>query len=357
VLTISAARPGSKLATMLADTGIQVVPIEGDEGPSDRYVLSKRLAIERRTGSSLLRGIMDKSLFVNAIYLREHFKIPVLVIEGQVDYTYTSFDPQAVTGAWSAMILEYGLSVVSTPNTEETARLIAMMARHEQAGIPGISLVPKRKAVGLADLQCRVVEMLPGCGKVMARDLLQHFGTVKRIAGASEEELHQVPGIGARKASEMLKVLSAEYEAVDAEKHLEDAIQASPKLLFEHSVSLLARQHCVYVDRGERHTVDMVFLEPTANELILVELKRDKLKRDHVLQIRRYLDNAHKSRLLRAYLDKGATLHGVLASLEASDLEPRDPDVSVHVVDREAAIKVLKRLRRRRLRPSRAHIG
>jgi len=124
VLTISATRPKGKPAAMLSEMGIAIVPIEEDEGNVDRYVLSKRLAIERRTGNSFLRGIMDKTLFTSAIYLREHFDIPILMVEGEVHYEYTLFDPQAIRGALSSMILLYGLHVLSTPNIEETANLI-----------------------------------------------------------------------------------------------------------------------------------------------------------------------------------------------------------------------------------------
>ena len=80
-LTISATQPKGKVAKALAALGIHVVPIEEDEGNVDRYVLSKRVALERRTGGGFLKGIMEKTLFTSAIYLREHFRIPVLIVE------------------------------------------------------------------------------------------------------------------------------------------------------------------------------------------------------------------------------------------------------------------------------------
>jgi ERCC4-type nuclease len=359
-LTISATKPKRKPAAMLAEMGIKIVPIEEDEGNVDRYILSKRLAIERRTGSSFLRGIMEKTLFTSAIYLREHFDVPVLIVEGEVNYEYSMFDPQAVRGALSSMMLLYGLNVLSTPDIEETVKLIAMMARQEQVGIPEISLIPKRKAADLPDMQRRIVEMLPGCGMVMARDLLQYFGTVKRMLNATEEELRSVRGIGAKKAAEMCKVLNAEYESVDTEKNLEDAIEAAPELLFKQPITLLARQHCIYTEEKEgfdtasptqpkRHIVDLVFLDSEADELILVELKRGKLTGEHYDQIRRYLNNAHKSQLLRSLLEKGTAIRGILATVEECEFRPRTEDVSVCIVDRKQTIEVLKRLRNRRL--------
>jgi ERCC4-type nuclease len=348
-VVVSATKPAGKVANMLAEIGIRIAPIEEDEGNVDRYVLSKRLAIERRTGGSFLKGIMDKTLFTSAIYLREHFQIPVLIVEGEVNHEYSVFDPQAVRGALSSMMILYGLSVLSTPSVEETAALLAMMARQEQIGIPDISLIPKRKATDLADQQRRIIEMLPGCGMVMARDLLQHFGSVRRIVEATEEELRSLRGIGAKKAKEIVKVLNADYEAVDTERNLEDAIQAVPELLFAEPVTLLARQHLIYTEEKEKHVVDMVFLDPQADELILVELKRGRLTGDHLCQLRRYLGHAGKSKLLRGFLEKGTRVRGVLATIEACELETREPDVSIRIVNREHVIEVLKELRKLRL--------
>jgi ERCC4-type nuclease len=345
---VSVTKPRGKPARMLAEMGIRVVPIPEDEGNVDRYVLSKRLAVERRTGSSFLRGIMDKTLFTSAIYLREHFRLPVLVVEGEVNYEYSAFNPQAVRGALTAMVIEYGMTVLATPNVEETVALIAMMARQEQLGIPEISLIPKRKATDLADMQRRVVEMLPGCGMVVAREMLQHFGSVAAIVGAGEEELRAVRGIGARKARQIRRVLGADYEAVDTERNLEDAIEVCPQLLFERPVTLLARQHYVFSDEGGRNFVDMVFHDPGGDEAILVELKRGRVGAGDVTQLRRYLDQASGSKLLRELLDGGSGLRGVLATVEPSDLEVEDPDITLRVVDRQSVIEVLKVIREER---------
>lgn len=348
VLTIAVTKPKGKPAVMLAEKGINIASIEEDEGNVDRYILSERLAVDRRTGSSFMRGIMEKTLFTSAIYLREHFAIPILITEGEVNYEYSMFTPPAIRGAVSSMMLLYGLNVLTTRNLEETVELIAMMARQEQIGIPDISLIPKRKAVSLPDMQRRVIEMLPGSGMVMARELLQHFGSVNRIANLTEEEFLTARGIGAKKAAEMYRVLNAEYEAVDTERNLENAIEAAPELLFDQPVTLLARQHLIYTEEKERHIVDLVFLDAEAEDVILVELKRGKLTGEHYNQIRRYLYNAPQSRLLRSYLEKGMGIRGVLATVEECGYKPKTKDVTVRIVDRDRTIQVLKQLRKRR---------
>ncbi|MDP6042172.1 MAG: hypothetical protein QGG64_26725, partial [Candidatus Latescibacteria bacterium] len=51
------------------------------------------------------------------------------------------------------------------------------------------------------------------------------------------------------------------------------------------------------------------------------------------------------SDLLRDYLAQGMKVRGVLASIDPSLYYPRGKDVEIRVVDRQATIKVLKRLR------------
>lgn len=353
VLTISVTKPGAKIARQLAEAGVKIVPITEDEGNVDRYVLSKRLVIERRTGGGFLKGIMEKTLFTSAIYMREHFPLCTLVVEGKINYEYSMMDPQAARGALSSMMLLYGLTVLSTVDAADTVQLILMMARQEQVGIPEISLIPKRKATSVDDMQRRVIEMLPGCGMVMARDLLQRFGTVSRIANASKADFLSMKGIGANKAQQIHKVLNAEYEAVDTERNLEDAIEKEPTLLFRRAVKLIARQHHIYTDEKERHIVDMVYMDAKRKELILVELKRGILTKDAYAQICRYLDNADQSALLKSHLDKGMTLRGLLATVEKCELKTARPDVSMQVVNRRRVIKVLLGLRRK-AQPQRA---
>jgi ERCC4-type nuclease len=353
-LVIWATLPNGTTAALLRGLGIRVEPVEDDEEHVDRYLVSTQAAVERRTPQTFFEGIRDKSLFTSAIYLREHFETPILVLEGHLDYTSSGFHPQALRGALSALMLEYGLSVLMTADIDETVHLLAMMARHAQMGVPEISLVPKRKAVSLPDLQRRVVEMLPGCGRVAARELLQTFGSIARIVEAGPDALSRVRGIGKRRSGEIDEVLHAEYRAVDTERDLEDAAEAAPLLLFDHAVTLLARQHVITtstrpIAAAERHAIDLVFLDPESFELILVELKRGPLKPEHEAQLQRYFEIAPRSPLLRPYLESGARMWGILATVTDCDYVPVSGKITVRIIDEASVIEVLLMLRRQRL--------
>jgi len=349
-LTIWATKPEGGPAAMLSAMGIAVVAQVESESNMDRYIISERVAVDRRTAGSFLQGIRDKTLFTDAVDLHERFQVPALVVEGEVDYVRTGFSPQAVRGALSSMVLLYGMNVLTTASVEETVGLIATMARQEQVGIPEISMTFKRKATDLADMQRRVVEMFPGCGMVGARELLQRFGSIQRMVNATEGQLRDVGGVGAKTAARIHEVVWAPYASVDTERQLEDAIEAAPELLFSRPVELVARQHHLVTLQGERLVVDLAFRDPEQSRLVLVELKLGELEAAHEEQLRRYLDNAHLSPLLRPFLAQGMMKRGVLATVKGGEFRPRHQDIEARMVNRQQALRVLEGLRDQRLR-------
>lgn len=352
VLTVLATKTDDKVAQHLAEKGITVLPTDEVQGNAEFFFISSRLVVERRTAAGFLNGIKDKSLFTNAIYLRENFEIPILILEGPINYERSAFNPEAVRGAQTALVLIYGVSLFASPDIDETTAVIALLTRQEQTGVPEISLVPKRKAFDLPDLQRRVVEMLPGCGMVTARQLLHHFGSIERITAAEPYELCQVPGIGPPKAAEMHQVLHADYEAIDTEKQIEDAVQAVPGILLDPPFELLERQLYIFTDQGERQIVDLVFYNPEANQLCLVELKRGAILPDHEAQLQGYLDRAYQSPVLRSRLEGGARLSGILATITEGSYKAQSSQISICILDRNRVIQVLKRLRQQHLQPA-----
>ena len=61
----------------------------------------------------------------------------------------------------------------------------------------------RSKAMAVSEL-----DGVPGLGPARRATLLRHFGSVRKIAGATEEEIAEVPGIGPRLASAVLTALS-----------------------------------------------------------------------------------------------------------------------------------------------------
>ena len=349
VPVIPCTKPDAPVAQELRALGVEVVPLalEADIRPEpERFEIGEGRVVERLTTAGLIRGIVWKTLFQSAIDLRGTVAAPAYVIEGEFNYEYSAIHPNAVRGALSALMMEYGASVLRSQNVADTAALVRMMAQHAQFGVPEISLAAKRKAQDPADEQRRLIEMLPGVGFTLARRLLQHFGSIERIQQATPEQLAEVRGLTKRGAPKILNVFCREYCAVDFESDIEDVLAECPELLFERELTLLDRQHHFKDTAGNRLIADLVFLDEDEEEVCVVEIKRGALQREDERQLVAYLDSAGNSKLLLKHMEQGCGLRGVLAAPDSRIKHTDDDRVEIRLVDTDA---IAEQLRERRL--------
>lgn len=175
------------------------------------YQVSDDVAIERKTAKDFVDSIMDKRLFKQATELREEFKNPLIILEG--DDFYNGFiNPNAVRGSIASIALDFGISIIPTRNAQDTAAMIKRIAIREQTGEkPHIQTRTDKKPVNMWEQQLFIVESLPNIGPVNAKKLLEHFGTVSKIINATENELMEVEGIGKKTAKNIRKVVDSKY--------------------------------------------------------------------------------------------------------------------------------------------------
>ena len=177
------------------------------------FILSDRVGVERKSVGDFLQSIVDKRLMSQAKNLRETFERPVLILEGSNLYSRRAIHPNAVRGALAALAVDMGIPILPTRNEKETALILFAIARREQLDESReVTVRGESKGLTLPEHQRFVVEGLPGVSAVLAKRLLEHFGTVERIMRASEEELRQVHGIGREKVKAIRKILTSIYE-------------------------------------------------------------------------------------------------------------------------------------------------
>ena len=92
------------------------------------YQVSEEVAIERKTAKDFVDSIIDKRLFKQAIELREEFKKPIIILEG--DDLYSGFiNPNAIRGSIASIALDFGISIIPTRNAQDTAAMIKRIAK------------------------------------------------------------------------------------------------------------------------------------------------------------------------------------------------------------------------------------
>jgi len=68
-----------------------------------------------------------------------------------------------------------------------------------------------RKGLTIKEQQQFIVEGLPAVGPTMAKNLLAHFKSIKKIASADEKKLQKVDNMGPKKAKQIFKVFNVDY--------------------------------------------------------------------------------------------------------------------------------------------------
>lgn len=172
------------------------------------FVCSERAVIERKTYNDFVSSIIDGRVFEQADALKKNFDKPIILIEG---YSDRQINENALKGAIASLLIDFGVSLLTTRNPLDTAKTIYWIAKKEQFEGRGVSIKVGKKPKEMKKLQEFIVASIPGISLTLAKRLLDHFGCVEKIFVADEVELKKVKGIGNKLAEKVRKVLTAKY--------------------------------------------------------------------------------------------------------------------------------------------------
>ena len=145
--------------------------------------------------------------------LKRNYERPLIVIEGEQDiFSVRNVHPNSIRGMMATIIVSYGIPLIQTKNSKETAALFSIIAKREQEET-GTTFSPHadRKPLTLKEQQEYLVSALPGVGITLSKPLLKRFKSIKNLANASVYELQEVEKIGEVKAKQIKDVFEGEY--------------------------------------------------------------------------------------------------------------------------------------------------
>jgi Fanconi anemia group M protein len=137
----------------------------------------------------------------------------LIIVEGEEDiYSQRNIHPNAIRGMLATIMISYGIPVIQTKNSKETAVLMAVIAKREQdPNSREFNPHGSKKPMTLREQQEYIVSALPGIGMALAKPLLERFGSVKEVVNANHTELKEVEKIGEVRAKEIQRVLTEKY--------------------------------------------------------------------------------------------------------------------------------------------------
>jgi Fanconi anemia group M protein len=198
------------MGKLLESLGLEVTLMALQVGD---YVLSDRLAVERKTAEDFVQSIIDpeRNLFRQISDLARTYQRPVLILEGRDLYT-RAMNPASVRGALASIAVDYGVPIIPTESQEETAAVISLLAKRERREGREPKQHGHKTARTLNEQQEYLVSALPSVGPAVARNLLRHFGSVERIMTSSQDELQEVELVGPKIAERIRELVGGVYK-------------------------------------------------------------------------------------------------------------------------------------------------
>lgn len=194
------------------------------------YVVSDRVAVERKNVNELASSIYTNRLFDECSRLKDAYEIPILALEGYLPLIFKmrKINENSIWGALTSVAIQLRIGIVPTPDTKHTARFIERLAYSEQIKVKRPLVIrPREKVMTLTDQQRYLICGLPNIGATLADNLLSKAqtpynvfkeivesevlqsksGKSKRLSGP----ISQTKGIGPTIVEGAKKILSSTY--------------------------------------------------------------------------------------------------------------------------------------------------
>jgi len=199
---------GSGIIKKMIDLGIDIKLKKLEVGD---YLLSNDLCVEYKTVPDFVDSLLDKRLFRQLKNMKRYRK-QLLILEGQEDiFAERKLHPNAIRGMLATITIDYGIPILTTKNNEDSALLMAIIAKREQNEEKKEFTLHGLKPLTLKEQQEYIISSLPGVGPVLSKPLLEKFGSVKKIINGSIDNLKEVNLIGEKKARRIKEIIDSEY--------------------------------------------------------------------------------------------------------------------------------------------------
>ena len=173
------------------------------------YLVDKRFVFERKTLHDFSVSIVQGRLFRQAQNLAKYDCHPVIILEGtSKNIAEYGVSRDAVQGAIITISITYGIPILRSKDSDETAKLMVMTAKQAVRMASGGLQRPGYRPKGKKSRQMFILQGLPGIGRKKAELLIEKFGTVEAVVNAKSEDLASVYGMGEKTIEDIKNVLS-----------------------------------------------------------------------------------------------------------------------------------------------------
>lgn len=179
------------------------------------YILSQGYVIERKEVNDFIRSLFSGRLLDQASRLAEGYDNAILIVEGDLQPIIEGLsNPRSVWGALATLAFNYRLHIFFTYNSQQTADFLYTLVKRVGLIKPERPIIYKKLRIRTSEeMKLAILSSLPGIGPKLAKNILEHFGSLREVFSSSIAELTLVDGIGRVKAERIVQILDSPQES------------------------------------------------------------------------------------------------------------------------------------------------
>ena len=210
MITIDAREPTRIIDKLKSKKNLEV---KSDYLEIGDYLLNGSVCVERKTIRDFISSIKDKRIWTQASNLQQ-YEHAIIAIIGTPAEKWRSlylgkskWMHKSLTGTIATLACRFNVSVISFEDEEDFLSFLESMETKLTSDKESTRPSPLvRKAVNDQERKENCLCAIPGVSVQKAQILLDHFGTVEKIANAGCNELKHCQGIGKTLAENIYKV-------------------------------------------------------------------------------------------------------------------------------------------------------
>ncbi|MHA2501822.1 MAG: DEAD/DEAH box helicase [Candidatus Kariarchaeaceae archaeon] len=178
--------------------------------PVGDFILSSRVAVERKTTRDFSQTLIRGDLFDQLIQLKATYLSPILLIEGS-DLFSSSINSAAIIGTLNSILVDYGIPIIQTVDEDDTLlRLVSIAKREQERKDRTPQIRGGRQEDTLLEQQLSFLASLPNINNILAERILTQFKTPMEFLNAPVEEMRKVHGIGPQIAHSIKELVDSD---------------------------------------------------------------------------------------------------------------------------------------------------
>ena len=194
----------SGIIALLIDMGIEVTI---RRLPCCDYIINDGIFVERKTRQGFRVSILDGRLFRQASVMKRRVPRPVFLVEGNPFHVDMNFTPESIRGAILSLQVIWYIPVLFSRSREDTCKIFRILGEQQKKQSHLLKLRHSYRPKKMITRQLYILQGFPKIGPMLARRMLQHFGSVRNVMQADVKTLSTIEGIGLGKAKEICRVL------------------------------------------------------------------------------------------------------------------------------------------------------